>query len=70
MIPRLSAGNAQRLVREMVSTAARCRVSKSRLWLAMLLLGKQWDASEVFVPQGDIDEVWMPPAYENVWERV
>lgn len=57
MIPRLSGHTAQRLLHEMVSAAARCRVSKTRLWIHTLLLRRSYNAQDLFVPEDEVDQV-------------
>jgi hypothetical protein len=64
MIPRLSGHSVQRLLHEMFAAAARCKVSKTRLWATTVLAGKQWSSEELFVPEDQVS--WLVGAGEVV----
>ncbi|GAX83082.1 hypothetical protein CEUSTIGMA_g10508.t1 [Chlamydomonas eustigma] len=56
MIPRLSLRSVERLADEMLVAAARCKVSKSRLWLSTTLFGTKWQEEQLFKKEEEVHE--------------
>ena len=53
---RVSCSAFQQLNEEMLVAAARCRVSKTALWVRTAC-GKHWDSEELFKPEEEVEEV-------------